>query len=400
MKRLLKLGKFLAGAALLTALLVMAFWPKPVAVDLERAKRGPLQVTIDEEGETRVRQRFVVSAPVAGRVERIELEPGNTVVRGQTVVARFSPADPAPLDARSRAEAEAGVKAAEAAIGQARAERERAAASDRLAQSELARTRALVEKQVAPRQTLESAESQARTAGEALRAADFAVAGAEYELAVARARLLSGSVAAGEARAPIVLLAPIDGVVLKRLRESEAIIPPGEPLLELGDPRQLEIVAEFLSTDAVRIRPGYPVRIERWGGEGELRGRVRRIEPSGFMKVSALGVEEQRVNVIIDFADPYETWKRLGDGYRVEVRVVAWQSDSVLKIPTSSLFRRGDRWAVFTAENGRARLRQVEIGQRNGTEAEVLAGLSEGEVVVIHPSDTLQDAARVTARPQ
>jgi len=400
MKRLLKLGKFLAGAALLTALLVMAFWPKPVAVDLERAKRGPLQVTIDEEGETRVRQRFVVSAPVAGRVERIELEPGNTVVRGQTVVARFSPADPAPLDARSRAEAEAGVKAVEAAIGQARAERERAAASDRLAQSELARTRALVEKQVAPRQTLESAESQARTAGEALRAADFAVAGAEYELAVARARLLSGSVAAGEARAPIVLLAPIDGVVLKRLRESEAIIPPGEPLLELGDPRQLEIVAEFLSTDAVRIRPGYPVRIERWGGEGELRGRVRRIEPSGFMKVSALGVEEQRVNVIIDFADPYETWKRLGDGYRVEVRVVAWQSDSVLKIPTSSLFRRGDRWAVFTAENGRARLRQVEIGQRNGTEAEVLAGLSEGEVVVIHPSDTLQDAARVTARPQ
>ena len=400
MKRLLKLGKFLAGAVLLTALLVMAFWPKPAAVDLVRAERGALQVTLDEEGETRVHRRFVVSAPVAGRVDRIELEPGNPVVRGRTVVARFSPADPAPLDARSRAEAEATVKAAEAAVGRARAERERAAAEDRLAQSELGRTRALVEKQVAARQTLESAESQARTAEEVLRAADFAVAGAEYELAVARARLLSGSSAAGETRPPIVLLAPIDGVVLKRLRESEAIVPPGEPLLELGDPRQLEVVADFLSTDAVRIHPGDPVRIERWGGEGELHGRVRRVEPSGFMKVSALGVEEQRVNVIIDFADPFEAWKRLGDGYRVEVRVVVWQADSVLKIPTSSLFRRGDGWAVFAAENGRARLRPVDVGERNGAEAEVLAGLSEGEAVVIHPSDTLQDGGRVTVRQQ
>ena len=400
MKRLLKYAKLLAGAVLLMALLVMAFWPKAAAVDLARAERGALQVTLDEEGETRVRQRFVVSAPVAGRVERIELEPGNPVVRGKTIVARFSPADPVPLDARSRAEAEAGVKAAEAAVGRVRAEREKAAAVGRLAQSELSRTRALVEKQVAARQTLESAESQASTAEEVLRAADFAVDGAEYELAVARARLLSGSVPAGEARAPIVLLAPIDGVVLKRLRESEAIVPPGEPLLELGDPRRLEIVADFLSTDAVRIHPGEAVHIERWGGTVELRGRVRRVEPSGFMKISALGVEEQRVNVIIDFADPFDAWKRLGDGYRVEVRVVVWQADHVLKIPTSSLFRRGDSWAVFVAGNDRARLRLVEVGQRNSAEAEVLAGLSEGEVVVIHPSDTLQDGVRVTVGRQ
>jgi HlyD family secretion protein len=398
MKRLLKHGKFFAVAVLFVGLMLMAFWPEPAAVDLVRAEKGTLTVTIDEEGETRVRERFVVSAPVAGRVQRIDLEPGDSVVRGQTVVASFSPADPAPLDARSRAEAEAAVKAAEAAIGRVRAERDRAAAVERLARSELGRTRALVEKQVAARQTLESAESQASAAGEALRAADFAVASAEHELAVARARLLSGSGDAGAARAPIALRAPIDGVVLKRLRESEAIVLPGEPLLELGDPRRLEIVVDFLSTDAVRIHAGDPVHIERWGGEGALRGRVRRIEPSGFLKVSALGVEEQRVNVIIDFEDAFEAWKRLGDGYRVEVRVVVWHAESVLKVPTSSLFRRGESWAVFAAENGRARLRLVEVGQLNGTDAQVLAGLSEGEVIIIHPSDTLQDGGRIKAR--
>jgi HlyD family secretion protein len=186
--------------------------------------------------------------------------------------------------------------------------------------------------------------------------------------------------------------------VLKRLRESEAIVPAGEPLLEIGDPRKLEIVSDFLSTDAVRIRPGDPVSIERWGGEGPIRGCVRRIEPAGFMKISALGVEEQRVNVIIDFDDPFEAWKRLGDGYRVEVRVIVWQSEGVLRIPTSSLFRRGEDWAVFVVEDGRARLRRVEVGRRNGVQAQVLKGIDEGEVVIIHPSDTLEEGSRVTAR--
>jgi HlyD family secretion protein len=396
MKRLLKHIKFLAGILLFAALLAMAFWPKPAAVELSRAETGSMEVTIDEEGATRTRERFVISAPVAGRVERITLEPGDPVVRGKTIVASFQPADPTPLDERSRTEAEAGVKAAEAAIGRAHAQRDGAAAMEQFAKSELDRTRALVEKQVAARQLLDSAENQVRTAAETLRAADFAVASAEHELAVAQARLLAGSREPGAGAEPITLRAPIDGVVLKRLRQSEAMVIPGEPLLELGDPRRLEVVADFLSTDAVRIHPGDPVRIERWGGEGALRGAVRRIEPSGFMKVSALGVEEQRVNVIVDFEDPAEAWKRLGDGYRVEVRVIVWKADRVLKIPTSSLFRRGDAWAVFTTENDRVQLRRVQVGMRNGSEAQVISGLADGEGVIIHPSDSLQEGVRIT----
>jgi HlyD family secretion protein len=396
---MLKSPKLLAGIALFAALVVMAAWPKSAAVDLARAARGPLTITLDEEGETRVRERFVISAPVAGRVQRVELEPGDNVVRNQTVVAVFQPADPAPLDARSRSEAEAGVKAAEAAVGRARAERDRVAAAARLAQSELGRMRALHEKQVAARQALESAESQARTTEEALHAAEFGVGVAEHEVAMARARLISASRGASSQQ-PIVVRAPASGVVLKRLRESEAVVPAGEPLLELGDPRKLEIVSDFLSTDAVRIRPGDPVSIERWGGEGPIRACVRRIEPAGFMKLSALGVEEQRVNVIIDFDDPFDAWKHLGDGYRVEVRVIVWQSPSVLKIPTSALFRHGEDWAIFAVEEDRARLRTVEVGHRNGSEAEMLKGVKEGEVVIVHPSDTLEHGSRVSARAQ
>jgi HlyD family secretion protein len=385
--------KLLIGIALFGVLVALAFWPESATVETARVQRGELVVTVDEDGETRVRNRFVVSAPVAGRLQRVELEPGDPLVRGRTVVAAFVPADPAPLDVRSRAEAEAAVKAAEAAQGRVRAERDRAAAVAELARSELARVRALVQKQVAPRQQLEAAESQARATQDAVRAAEFAMNNAAHELAMARARLLSA--ANPSTRNPIVVRSPIDGVVLKRLRESEAVVPAGEPLLELGDPSQLEIVADFLSTDAVKIRPGAPVSIERWGGDAPLHGCVQRVEPSGFMKLSALGVEEQRVNVVIAFDDPHEAWKRLGDGYRVEVRVIVWQGRDVLKVPTSSLFRRGESWAVFTAEAGRARLRAVEIGQRNGAEAHVLKGLDEGQFVIVHPSDAVTDGARV-----
>jgi HlyD family secretion protein len=398
MKRMMKYLKFLAGAGLFALLVLMALWPKSAAVDLAPVERGPLTITVDEEGKTRVRERFVVSAPVAGRVQRIELEPGDKLVRNETVVALFSPADPVLLDIRSRTEAEAGVKAAEAAYGRAQAERERAAAVERLAKADFARMSALHKEALISQQSFDSTESQAQTAEEALRSAEFGVVNAGYEVTMARARLLSASRDPGAAPQPIVIRAPITGVVLKRLRESETIVPAGEPLLELGDPRRLEIVSDFLSTDAVRIRPGSPVIIERWGGENTVRGHVRRVEPSGFMKVSALGVEEQRVSVLIDFDDPYEAWKRLGDGFRVEVRVIVSQSGDVLKVPTSSLFRRGKEWAVFAAENGRARLRIIEIGPRNGSEARVLKGLSKGEIVVVHPSDTLKDGSRITAR--
>jgi HlyD family secretion protein len=197
---------------------------------------------------------------------------------------------------------------------------------------------------------------------------------------------------------PLAIRSPVDGVVLKRLRESEAVVPAGEPLLEVGDPHGLEIVSDLLSTDAVKVRAGARVLLEQWGGDHAIEARVRRVEPSGFMKVSALGVEEQRVNVVMDFEDPLEAWSALGDAYRVEVRIVIWERDPVLRLPTSSLFRRGDDWAVFAVSGGRAALRTVVIGRRNAAHAELVSGLDGGASVVLHPSDTLEDGSRIARR--
>jgi HlyD family secretion protein len=394
--RHLRNRKLLAVLAIVAALLAIGFWPSAVAVDLAQVDRGPLRVSVDEEGETRVRERFLVSAPVAGRVLRISLLPGDQVTR-DTVVATFLPAASVPLDARSRAEAQAAVAAARAALGSARAERERAQAAAQLAASELARHLALAEERLVSRQVLEAREAEARTAEEALRAADFAVATAKHQLEMTEARLLPAGTE-GSAR-PLVLRSPIDGVVFKRLHESETVVPAGEPLLVLGDPRRLEIISDLLSSDAVKVKPGATVLLEQWGGDHPIRARVRTVEPSGFMKISALGVEEQRVNVVMDFEDPLDAWSALGDGYRVEVRIVVWETPSVLRVPTSSLFRRGEDWAVFAIENGRARLQIVSIGHRNGSSAELLTGLREGVRVVLHPSDTLKPGLRVAPRP-
>jgi HlyD family secretion protein len=393
--RHLRNRKLQGAIALVAALLAVGFWPSATRVDTAMAARGPLRVTVDDEGETRVRDRFVVSAPVAGRVLRIELEPGDRVTR-ETVVATFLPANAVPLDARSRTEAEAAVAAARATAGSAQAQREKAEAALALARAERDRHRELAAQRIVSRQLLEAKETEARAAAEALRAADFAAASAGHQLEMARARLLPAS-ASGGGR-PFAIRSPIDGVVLKRLRESEAVVPAGEPLLELGDPRLLEIVSDLLSTDAVRVRAGAPVLLEQWGGDRAIRARVRRVEPSGFMKVSALGVEEQRVNVVMDLEDPLEAWSRLGDSYRVEVRIVVWEAENVLRVPTSSLFRRGEEWAVFADEGGRARLRILEVGQRNGAFAQVLSGLREGERVILHPSDSLRDGSRVADR--
>ena len=388
------------GALALVAV-AWALRPRPVQADFAVVERGPLRVTIDEEGETRVRDRFVVSAPLAGRVLRIELEPGDPVVANETVLATFQPGDPTLLDARSRAKAEARVRAAEAHLGRAQVDRERAAAELDFARSELSRQRELAVNELISREQLESVELQARTGEEAFRSAEFAVRSAEFELEVAQASLLqvrgnpSNTASRSEA---IILRAPIDGVVLRRLRESEAIVPAGEPLLEVADPGELEIVSDLLSTDAVKIQPGQTVLIEQWGGTEALGGRVRLVEPSGFTKISALGVEEQRVNIVIDFEDVREAWEALGDGYRVEVRVIIWEGD-VLKIPTSSLFRAGQDWALYTVRDGTAMLRVVEIGQRNSLEAEVLSGIERGEPVIVHPSDALGEGVAVVARP-
>jgi HlyD family secretion protein len=354
-----------------------------------------MEVTIDEEGETRVRERFVVSAPVMGRVERIELEPGDPVVRGKTVVARLTPAAAPLIDPRTQGELTAAADASRAAVGQARAERARAVAALARAQSTLRRLETLLKAGAISGDELEAAQTTFKTADEAVRASEYTVARAEHELQLALARLKPSS--AGGRTVDIV--APVDGVVLKRLRESASVVPIGAPLLEIGDAGSLEIVSDLLSTDAVRVSPGDAVSIEQWGGNEPLEGRVRRVEPSGFMKVSALGVEEQRVNVIIDFADEVES-VRIGDGYRVEVRIEIWRDAAALKVPVGSLFRRGEDWATFLVDHNRARLQPVHLGQRNDREGQVLKGLSEGQTVVLFPPDTLSDGARVALRAQ
>ncbi len=377
------------------ALLAVAFWPQEMAVDLGEVTRSTLQVTIDEEGETRVRRRFVVSAPVTARVLRIELEPGDPVVRDETVIAELQPETPALLDARSRAEAEAAAAAARAALGRTRAEVERARADLARLERELARERDLDASGLTTRQAVDLREADVEAARETLRASEFASASAASDLTRAEARLAPST---GRGGRVLSVTAPIDGVVLRRLRESEGLVPAGEPLVELGNPSDLEIVADLLSTDAVRVQPGAGVLIDQWGGDTVLRARVRRIEPAGFTKISALGVEEQRVNVVLDLEDAEDAWARLGDGYRVEVRIIVWEGADIVTVPTSALFRRGDGWAVFVADAGRARLAPVTIGQRSQTHAEVTGGLSPGDQVVLHPGDALDDGARLSPR--
>lgn len=395
MRILRRHGRWLLLGLLVTALLVVALWPRATEVEVAAVVSGPLLVTVDDEGETRIRHRFVVSAPVGGRVERIELEPGDPVERGRTIVARVRPETPALLDARARSEAEAALAAARAALGRARADEQRAKTALSLARTELQRARALVGAAALSRQELDTREAAATSAEEMMRAATFAVATADADVARAAARLRPPS-AAG--MATVAIEAPVDGVVLRRFRESESIVPAGEPLVEIGDPRNLEIVSDLLSTDAVRVERGARALVVDWGGTTGLEARVRRVEPSGFTKVSALGVEEQRVNVVMDFVDAAGAWSRLGDQYRVEVRIVLWESPRVLKAPTSALFRNGDDWAVFVVEGGRARRVPVEVGHRTPLEAEVLEGLAEGATVIVHPDDTLEDGARVTIR--
>lgn len=388
-----------AGLVVVAAAVFLGTRPRPVPAELTEVARGPLQVTVDDEGETRVRDRFVISAPLAGRVLRIELEPGDAVVAGETVLAVFLPSAPVLLDARSRAEAEAVVQTATAALGQAEAHYERAAAELAFSRSEAARYLRLSQEGIVSVEAMESAQLDLDTRQEALEAADYAVRTARSELQAARVRLLRFSAESAEDLngAAIRIVSPVSGVVLRRVRESESVVPAGEALLEVGDPGQIEVVTDYLSKDAVRMRPGQRVLIDRWGGELPLRGRVRRVEPSGFTKISALGVEEQRVNVVIDIVDPSAVWAGLGDGFRVETRVVVWESEDELKAPTGALFRRGENWAVFAVEGGRAALREIEVGERNARETQVLGGLEVGEQVVVYPSDSLSDGSPVAA---
>lgn len=395
MFRLLTNRRVLISAAVVGALLTVALWPTTVPVDVETISRGPLVVTIDEEGRTRVRDRFLVSAPLSGRITRIALEPGDPVKRG-AVVAQIR-AEQAPLlDPRSRAEAEAAVEAAKAALGRAQVEAQRAQTALLQAERELKRAGELLTTGGITRQQVDAREDETKEATEAVNAAAYAVRVAASDLQRAEARLRPPSPDLTGRVVPVT--APVDGVVLRRLRESESVVPAGEVLLEIGNLGDLEVVADLLSTDAVRVAPGARAIIEQWGGSHPMDAKVRRVEPAGFTKISALGVEEQRVNVILDFVDPAAAGKAMGDAYRVEVRIVVWEAPDVTKVPTSALFREAGQWAVYVVNEGQARLTMVEIGRQTGQEAEVRSGLSEGARVIVHPGDTLADGIRVEER--
>jgi HlyD family secretion protein len=384
----------LAGA------LAWLFRPQPVPVDLATVARGPLQVDVSDDGETRVRDMFAVSAPLAGRMRRIELEAGDRVVAGETVVARIEPSDPSFLDRRSEAEVRAGIRAGEAARVHAAAELRRAQAERDFAVTELQRYEGLAASRTISQNDLESARRRARTAEAAVDEATAGLRVRESELDQAKARLL----APGKSGHPhadcdcVIVRSPVSGNVLQVLVESEGIVASGTPLVEIGDPGKLEVVTDLLSTEAVKVRTGQRALIEGWGGDNAIEGVVRRVEPYGFTKVSALGVEEQRVKVIIDITESAERWRHLGHGYRVEPRIVLWESNDVLKVPLSALFRQGSAWAVFVNRGGRARLQTVAIGNMNGIDAEVLNGVAAGDAVVVHPSDRVRDGVRIESR--
>jgi len=380
--------------------LVLALAPRPVAVDLLTLAPGPMAETLDEEGETRLHDVFGVSAPVTGRLRRVEVHAGDAVVADRTVLARIEPIDPAFLDLRSAAQAQAAIRAAESALTLAEAEVEQARAEYEFAAAEHRRARELVTRGTISVRESDAAERAYRGSAAALATAQAGQQVRAFELERARAQLMSP--VQKQSRAAdcdcLRLVAPVSGQVLRIVDESERVVNAGELLLEIGNPADLEIAVDFLSTDAVRVQPGQRVLIERWGGAMPLEGRVRRVEPYGFTKVSALGIEEQRVNVIVDFTSPYEQWQRLGHGYQVEAQVVRWEADNVLAIPLTALFRDGEAWAVFVDEKGRAAVRHVEPGHRNGIRAEVRSGLTAGERIVLHPSDRVAQGVRIAPR--
>jgi HlyD family secretion protein len=395
----------LAAAALAAA--VLALLPSPLPVETAPAATGPLSVSIDEEGRTRARDRYTVAAPIAGRLERVALRAGDTVTRGQELAVLHL----APLDPREREAAAGKVLTAEALKREAVENLAHAKADAAQAVRDRERAEQLHQKGYSALQELEQARNAEIAALKSAEAARFRVEAAQSEVAVAKAALLAGEGGAADEQRRISLRAPVDGRVLGVHEQSERVVPAGTPILEIGDASRLEIVVEALSTDAVRVRPGMPVNLAGWGGAGTLPAIVRTVEPAAFTKISALGVEEQRVNVIADLTGPPGP---LGDGYRVEARIVTWSADSVLKVPASAVFRRAAgaaeptgsvlptgearEWAVFTVAGGRAHLRPLAAGHRTAAEVEVLAGIAAGERVVLHPPNELRDGARVSTR--
>jgi HlyD family secretion protein len=403
----LKWGRTIGWLVVLGAVtyaIYAGFTPRPILVDAEPVTRGLLRVTIQEEGRTRVIDRYVISAPAAGYARRLELKVGDPVRRGQ-VILRLDPLRSNVLDRRSREEAKARVAAVEAKLKSAQEAVVSATVDVRYWEAEFARIQALFDSGTIARNAYDQAQADQRRANAALRSAEFNVEVARHEIDASRTAL---QYSAAESSSPpaetVPVTPPVAGRVLKILHESEGAVSAGEPLLEVGNPKGLEIEVEVLSSDAVKISQGTRVLFERWGGAEPLEGRVRRIEPVAFTKISALGVEEQRVLVIVDFTTPAAVWERLGDLYRVEANFILWEAEDVLRVPASALFRRGEDWAVFgireEAEKRFAELKIVKPGHRSGLTAEVLSGLNEGEMVITHPDDAISDGVPIQVRGQ
>ncbi len=389
---------FAVIAALIAILLFLGLRPQAVLVETGAIVRAPLRVTIEEEGVTRVKDRYIVSAPVSGFVRRIDLKVGDAVAQSD-LLTELEPLRSTVLDPRSRAEAEARVAAAHSALRSAEEQAEAAKADADHQTSEYQRKLKLSEKQMISDEAISQARAAADHSKAMLRSAQFAVDVARYDLDAASTRLKYSAAdnTAGVLKERVPISAPVAGAVLKLIRESEGVVNAGTPLLELGNPAALEIAVDVLSFDAVRIAKGTNVEINRWGGE-PLQGVVRRVEPVGFTKISALGVEEQRVWIIVDFTTSPDQWTHLGDGYRVEASFILWQQDNVLQAPNASLFRVGNQWAAYVVADDKAEQRIVKLGERNGLHSQVLDGLKEGEQVVLYPDNSLANGVRVTVR--
>lgn len=376
---------------------VAALWPQPEAVEVAVVERGWLEVSVQEEGKTRIKDRYVVSAPVTGQLLRIELRPGDKILQGQTLLATIQPGDPGLLDARQISQAKAQVEAAKVHVDRANATKEQAAVAAGLAETTYSRARQLLAEKSISQNEFDQHEAEYRSSRESLRVANFETEIAQFELEQAEAAVRHFT-SEDEGDYRFEIRSPIDGQVLKVIQESATVVNSGAPLLEVGNPSDLEVVVDVLSSDAVKIETGDAVELTQWGGERPLLGEVTVVEPSAFTRISSLGVEEQRVNVVADFREPSETLHKLGDGYRVAARVIVWKEPDVLKVPNSALFRVDQKWTVFVVRNGRAVETPIVIGQRNEFHSQVLDGLSVGDPVVIYPSDLVHDGTSVSVK--
>jgi len=392
------------AAVLVGGALAAAFWPKPTMVDIGEVTRGTMQLTIDEEGRTRVRDAYIVSTPVAGQLQRVEVQPGDPVIRGETIVAHMRPTNPVALDVRTREQAQSAVTAAEAALRLARADLNAALANRDLADTELTRTEQLVERGISSDAALDRARQSARVMQANVDTAEAAISMREAEITNAQAQLIGFddprlAAAIGTASDDIPLYAPADGRILRVIQQSETTLSAGAAIMEIGNiENDLEVVVDLLSTDAVQVAVGDPVTIVDWGGPVDLTGEVIRVDPFGITQFSALGVEEQRVNAVIAFVGPTGDYAGLGHGFRVETHIIVWQAEDTMIVPASALFRRRDGWAVFVVVDGLAQLRAIEIGPNNGIEAQVTGGLSEGDRVILYPSSGLTEGMSVAER--